>query len=142
LQMPLVAAAIAAFDKVNDSRCRSSLPKFGKIIFPAIDIQYGTHPAFYKICISQQFRDSVASVLTDQSTRTTVYCHYPQVDFRYLYDGMMRLATRHELLRHMEAFRQLIMSGEMVSVNNHLSCLYFFQRVLLSFSLQGGMSGQ
>jgi hypothetical protein len=47
----------------------------------------------------------------------TVYCHYPQADsFRHLADGMMRLETRRELLRYMEAFPQLIMSGEMVSV--------------------------
>jgi hypothetical protein len=123
LVMPLVAAAIAGFDKINYSRCRSLLPKFDEITFPAISIHSGTQPYFYKICISRQFRDIVGSVEMGQATSMTVYCHYPQIDPCYYWSGgMMRLDARHEVLRHMEAFRQLIMSGKMVSVNNHLLC--------------------
>jgi len=113
LKMPLVAAAIAAFDKHNNYRCQTSLPKFDEMIFPAIAILHDTLPAFYKICISKQFRDFVASVQMGQSTSTTVYCDYPQFDFRYMSDGMMRLDSRRIFLRHMEAFRQLVMSEEM-----------------------------
>jgi hypothetical protein len=114
----LVAAAIAAFRETNDARhLSSSPPKFDKITSPAIIMEFGTLPMFYKICISQQFCDVVSLSRTDLSTSMTVYCHYPQVDsFRHLADGMMRLETRRELLRYMEAFPQLIMSGEMVSV--------------------------
>lgn len=129
LEMPLVAAAIAAFDRHNDYRCQASLPKFDEMIFPAIAVINNTLPTFYKICISQQFRDVVASVQMGQSTSTIVYCDYPQFDFRYRSDGMMRLDTRHIFLRHMEAFRQFIVSEEMVSVN-FLPSIFFFENTL------------
>ncbi|KIM82673.1 hypothetical protein PILCRDRAFT_819980 [Piloderma croceum F 1598] len=118
LEMPLVAAAIAAFRETNDAR--HLRPRLDKITFPAIIMEFGTLPMFYKICISQQFWEVVSLSRTDLTTSMTVYCHYPQVDFRHLADGMMRLETRRELLRYMEAFRQLIMSGEM---NAMFGCL-------------------
>jgi hypothetical protein len=52
LDMPLVAAAIAAFRETNDARyLSSSPPKFDKITSPAIIMEFGTLPMFYKICI-------------------------------------------------------------------------------------------
>lgn len=117
LEMPLVAAAIAAFDEHNDYRCQASLPKFNEMIFLAIAIIHSTLPTFYKIRISQQFRDVVASVEMGQSTSTTVYCDYPKFEFHYRSDGMMRLAARHIFLHHMEAFHQFVVSEEMVSLD-------------------------
>jgi len=67
LEMPLVAAAIAAFRETqNDARhLSSSPPKFDKITFPAITMEFGTLPIFYKICIPQQFCDVVSLSRTD-----------------------------------------------------------------------------
>ncbi|KIM82669.1 hypothetical protein PILCRDRAFT_7590 [Piloderma croceum F 1598] len=115
LVMPLVAAAVAAFDKINYSRCRSLLPKFDEITFPAIAVHSGTQPYFYKICISRQFRDVVGSVQMGQATSMTVYCHHPQIEQCYPSLRMTCVDVRREVLRLMEAFRRLIMSGEKVN---------------------------
>src|ERR1700733_2281166 len=75
----VVAAAIAAIRETNDARhLSSSPPKFDKITSPAIIMEFGTLPMFYKICISQQFCDVVSLSRTDLPTSMTGYCHYPQ----------------------------------------------------------------
>ncbi|KAG1792544.1 uncharacterized protein BJ212DRAFT_1293160 [Suillus subaureus] len=100
----VIAAAIAAFAN-NEIRTMSRRPRLPTITFPAITM-HGTYPVFYKIKVTTQLYDAVASGMYPP-TAAHVLRYIPDLPLPYN-EGMHFLQNRIEILTCLEAFKQFL----------------------------------
>jgi hypothetical protein len=104
-EAPVIAAAIAAFQRNNRTRKDLHRPLLDEMTIPAITM-CGTFPMFYRIKVTTPLNDAVQGG-TFPATATIAYRHIPSVPRRFSY-GMKPLDNRRVLLQYFEAFRQFV----------------------------------
>jgi hypothetical protein len=103
----LIASAIAAFRKNNDTRVNKlGLPRLKEMTFPGISFT-GTLPTFYRIGVKDELYQAVETG-THTDARTEVYRHVPNVPGPRE-EGMKNLTNRQALLRYFVAYKRFLL---------------------------------
>ncbi|KAM6498451.1 hypothetical protein JOM56_006399 [Amanita muscaria] len=103
----VIAEAIAAFQHNNQKRRDLGLQSLESMTIPCITM-VGTRPFFYKVPVTMQLSNAVASGKYPQPLTTVTSCAPP--DGRRATDGMEELDYRRVALQYYDAFHQLAKS--------------------------------
>ena len=99
----VIAGAIATFQYNNRSRAKMGLPTLDMMTIPCITVE-GTRPLFYKVPVTQNLSDCVATGQFPKQQTVVTRCSPPAPP---AYEGMESPKYRHTALRYYDAFRDL-----------------------------------
>ena len=104
----LIAEAIGAFQENDTLRRRTGRSILDRVIIPGITMK-GTFPTFYKIEITSELADAVASGIYPQSETVVLSCTPPcKPELSGTIFGMRDPEFREVALKYFEAFKQFI----------------------------------